>query len=49
MRRGADLDTIRRTLGHSTLAITERYFGPDPRAQQRSIGGVAAALDEAQK
>ncbi len=46
---GADLDTIRRTLGHSTLLTTERYFGPDPKAQQRSIAGIAAALEAAQK
>lgn len=41
---GADLDTIRRTLGHSTLAVTERYFAADAAAQQRSIGGIAQAL-----
>ena len=46
---GADLDTIRRTLGHSTLAVTERYFAPDPQAQKRSIAGIAAALEAAQK
>lgn len=42
---GVDLDTIRRNLGHSTLAITEKYFAADEHEQRRAIAGIHEALN----
>jgi len=36
-RNGVDLKVIQEQLGHSSLAITERYFDVDPLEQQRAI------------
>ena len=43
---GADLDTIRRTLGHCDLSITARYFGEDRVAQRRSVAGLMSQVLE---
>ena len=36
-RNGVDLKVIQEQLGHSSLAVTERYFEVDPLEQQRAI------------
>ena len=36
-RQGIDLKVIQQQLGHSSLAITERYFQVDPIEHQRAI------------
>ena len=36
-RTGVDLKVIQEQLGHSSLAVTERYFEVDPIEQQRAI------------
>ena len=36
-RNGVDLKVIQEQLGHSSLAVTERYFDVDPLEQQRAI------------
>ena len=37
MVQGIDLKVIQQQLGHSSLAITERYFQVDPIEHQRAI------------
>lgn len=39
-RAGVDLKIIQDQLGHSSLAITERYLSVDPREKQRAVEGL---------
>jgi len=39
-RNGVDLKVIQDQLGHSSLAVTERYFEVDPIEQQRAIDNL---------
>lgn len=36
-RNGVDLKVIQEQLGHSSLAVTERYFTIDPLETQRAV------------
>ena len=36
-RNGVDLKVIQEQLGHSSLAVTERYFSVDPIEAQRAV------------
>ena len=39
-RMGVDLKVIQQQLGHSTLAVTERYFSVDPLEHVKAVGNL---------
>jgi len=39
-RNGADIKIIKEQLGHSSLAITDRYFEVDPMEARKAIAGL---------
>lgn len=44
-REGADLEVVRDTLGHESLATTQIYLGPDPELLRRGVEALPS-LDE---
>ncbi len=44
LEAGADLVTIKESMGHSSVAVTERYLHPAARRMREAAAGVVAAM-----